>query len=287
MFNMAYESGRRRGAITLSPHLMSPAGGLYGGAALALACTMMEDATDKPTRWCTAQLISPAVLGERIELSLRIVGAGRRTAQVRVRAMSGDREVFTALGATGLGDPMLNSTFSTMPHVTTPEESKPANWEFDMDPDGTYFGLIDFREAIHTSTRGVDAPTLALWARIANVPKWTAAKHAFVADIASTAIVRAVNRSFDGNMTGMSLDNSLRTGPITESEWVLIVAYPELVHDGFGQILARLWAPDGTLVGLATQTFVMRSTARRSSPDGNVNPSVCASEASAHAARAT
>jgi acyl-CoA thioesterase len=287
MLEVGFESDSRQGAITVSHHLMSPAGGLYGGAALALACTMMEHATQKSTRWCTAQLISPAVLGERIELSTQIIGAGRRTAQLRVRAMSGDREVFNAMGATGVGDPRLNSTFSTMPQVTTADESPPARWEFDMDPDHTYFGLVDFREATVTSTLGADAPTLALWARIANVPKWTAAKRAFVADISSTAIAQAANRSAEGSVTGMSLDNSLRTGPITESEWVLVASYPELVHDGFGQGLARLWAPDGTLVGLATQTFAMRSSDRHLSPDRQASPPAHAAETSANDRRET
>ena len=97
--------------------------------------------------------------------------------------------------------------------------------------------------------------------RFGGAPTWTAARLAFVADLASTGIAQAVNKVVPGRWFGASLDNTLRPGPVTDSEWILVALHPELVHAGFGQGSVRLWDPDGSLVGLGSQTFTLKDAA--------------------------
>ena len=93
--------------------LTAPGGGFYGGAALALACSMMEYATGQPTVWCTTQLVSRATLDDVVDLRVAraLLLAGQST-QLRITATVDGRELFTAFGATGRGDPRLNKTFT-------------------------------------------------------------------------------------------------------------------------------------------------------------------------------
>ena len=70
----------------------------------------------------------------------------------------------------------------------------------------------------------------------------------------------AIHRALGGRQPGgMSLDNSIRVGPRVDTEWVLLALHPEAANDGYGHGSVHLWSPDGTLAGVASQTFAFRS----------------------------
>ena len=248
------------GSVTLHRHLMTPVQTLYGGGALAIACTAMQSLTSRPTVWCTAQIVSTASLGERIDIQVRPVKRGRRTTQVEVTGVVDDREVFRASGATGGGEPAMSATFSTMPVVTHFDDSPPAAWAFPTDRERTYFGSIEVRDATVIRADGA-VPSRALWARLLRGgATWSPAMMAFIADIVSQEIVLAIDRALGGRRPGGSLDNSIRAGATSASEWLLVALHPEFVHQGYGHGTVRLWAPDGELVGLGGQTFALRGS---------------------------
>jgi acyl-CoA thioesterase len=62
---------------------------------------------------------------------------------------------------------------------------------------------------------------------------------------------------------GTSLDNTIRVGSAASGEWVLVDGLPEQSVGGYGHGTVRLWAEDGTLVGIASQT----ATLWRQEPD--------------------
>ena len=74
------------GGIEITYKLMSPRGSFYGGAGLALACAMMEQATGRDAVWCTVQFASSAAHGDHLQLHSEVVAHGHRTSQVRVSA---------------------------------------------------------------------------------------------------------------------------------------------------------------------------------------------------------
>ncbi len=145
-----------------------------------------------------------------------------------------------------------------MPAVSPVDDSPPVTWSFGVDPATTHFASTELREAVvRGGTEGASAPSMALWARVPDRPSWSPAMLAFVADLVPMSIHRALGFRQPG---GTSLDNSLRVGPPTEAEWILLALYPEAVHDGYGHGSVHLWAPDGTLAGVASQTFALRSS---------------------------
>ena len=186
---------RLAGTAVVCHRLTAPGGGFYGGAALALACSMMEYATGQPTVWCTTQLVSRATLDDVVDLRVLRVIAGRQSTQLRITATVDGRELFTAFGATGRGDPRLNKTFTARLEANPPEESPPVQWFFNSDPEHTYFGVVEFREATVVARIGCEAPPRTFWVRFEGAPTWTAARLAFVADLASTGVIEAANKA--------------------------------------------------------------------------------------------
>jgi acyl-CoA thioesterase len=246
-----------RGEVEVTYKLMSPRGSFYGGAGLALACAMMDQATGRDTVWCTVQFTSAAGHGDRLELQSEIVARGHRTSQVRVTAQLDGREVFAAVGATGAAGGRTTATFAAMPTVSPPDESPANSWPATFDREKTHFATTEIREAVvHGGTEGSAAPSMALWARIAGAPAWTPTLLGYVADVVPMAIHRALGRRQPG---GQSLDNSLRVGPPVDTEWLLLALHPEAAQEGYGHGSVQLWSPDGILAGVAGQTFALRS----------------------------
>jgi acyl-CoA thioesterase len=246
-------------SVVIPKRLLAPGGRLYGGSILALSFAMMEQHSKRPAVWCAAQMVSPAKPKELLMLSCSESRSGRRTAQLRVVATMSDREVFCAVGSTGTRTPHASTTFAAMPAVSPPEDSPPPQWNFDPDPDHTYFGQIDLREASVMSIPGVVSPAMALWARIPRLPTWSAPKLAYVADLASTAIAQAAERAAGTRRPGASLDSSLRVGPVSETEWALVAAYPDMIHGDFAHGTVQVWDPAGPLLAIGSQTFGLRS----------------------------
>jgi acyl-CoA thioesterase len=245
------------GSAVVTHRLMSPRGAFYGGAGLALACLMMERATGRPTVWCTTQFVSGAAHGDRLAFHADVAAHGHRTSQVRVTARHDGREVFTAVGATGAPGTRTTETFAPAPSVSPIDDSPPVSLAVGVDPATTHFASTDLREAVvKGGAEGMSAPSMALWVRVPGRPSWSPAMLGFVADVVPMAIHRALGRRQPG---GMSLDNSLRVGPPTDAEWILLALHPEAAHNGYGHGTVRLWVPDGTLAGVASQTFALRS----------------------------
>jgi acyl-CoA thioesterase len=245
------------GTVDITSKLMSPRGSFYGGAGLALACAMMEQATQRATVWCTVQFASGAGHGDRLELDTDVVAHGHRTSQVRVTARVDGREVFTSVGATGAAGGRSTKTFASMPPVSPPEASARHPWPDAVEREKTHFGTTEIREAVvHGATEGSATPSMALWARVDGTPAWTPTLLAYVADVVPMSIHRALGTRQPG---GMSLDNSLRVGPPVEAEWLLLALHAEATNEGYGHGSVHLWSPDGVLAGVASQTFALRS----------------------------
>jgi acyl-CoA thioesterase len=99
--------------------------------------------------------------------------------------------------------------------------------------------------------RRVELPDngLAMWGRLRDKPTSRPAL-AFMADFVPVSVARAT-----GQMgAGISLDNSMRFGPLVDTEWVLYDYDPQFATGGYLHGGARVWSQDGTLLGYASQT---------------------------------
>jgi acyl-CoA thioesterase len=242
--------GEGQWSFELTPRLARFDGKFYGGTGIAVATAMMEAETGRAALWATAQFVGTADVGERFDCHVDVLAAGRNTSQLRMTGMVGDRLVLAAIGATGdaRAGP-LNVQFGTMPHVPGPDETPDwrPNMTFPIPTDvASWLSIVELRGA---ATPGVDS---AMWARMRDMPQ-TRATLGFLADMVPSRVVSAAGRMG----AGTSLDNAMRYGPRPETDWILVEFDPYFAAGGYAHGGARLWAQDGTLLGVASQTATL------------------------------
>jgi acyl-CoA thioesterase len=140
-----------------------------------------------------------------------------------------------------------------MPDVPGPEHGE--DW---VVPTGSR-GLMSQEFERRDVTKGVGGAVAAgrafAWVRHRSGPIVTdAAWLSIVADWALHGVVLAIGHQ----VLPSSLDNTVRQVRSAATEWLLLDIDAHAVHDGLGHCTTRIFAEDGTLVGLASQTGTMR-----------------------------
>lgn len=248
--------------LPLRMALMTGGGFLYGGAGLAAAIAAMELSTARPVVWATAQYVSFARMPGTLDLDVTISAEGRHTSQSRCTVRSGEDEILVTLATLGRKDLPITGTWARRPDVTPWQETR------EQIPDairGTVHETLDMRivhgisrrQLIKGRTHRQDTTgRSAYWVRIPGGPKVPdAADLAMVGDLVPSAFANVTGQPIGGN----SLDNTIRTARLVETEWVLADVQVHAIVDGFGYGRAHLWAEDGTLLGTASQSSVVRT----------------------------
>ena len=255
--------------LPLRPHVMSAGGFLYGGAGLAAAIAAMELSTGRPVVWATAQYIAHARPPGTLRLDVVISAHGRNTTQARcvVTHDTGDggaAEILVALATLGRKDLPVAGTWAHPPAVTPWQETRQ---QLPAAVLGTVHEALDMRIVHGVSRRQLlkgrthrdPSGRAAFWLRIPGGRKVPdAADLAMVGDVVPASFANVSGEPITGN----SLDNTIRTAELVETEWVLADVQVHALQDGFGYGRAHLWAEDGTLLGTASQSSVIRTPGR-------------------------
>jgi acyl-CoA thioesterase len=236
--------GDRRWSFELTSGLTRHDGKLFGGTGIAVTVAAMEAETGRDALWTTVQYASSADLGARIDCSIEVLARGKRTSQLRMTATADDRVVLAAVGATGAPRRgSIEAQIPAMPAMPAPEEC--TDWGFmshrhGADRPPSWMQLAEMRHVPEGS---------AIWARMRS-GLHTRATIAFLADMIPSSVARAAGKTGGGT----SLDNSLRYGRLVDSDWILLDMDPWFATGGYLHGAARVWAVDGTLLGVASQT---------------------------------
>jgi acyl-CoA thioesterase len=238
--------GDGRWTFELTPPLSRMDGKLYGGTGIAVAVATMEAETARDAVWATVQFAGSADIGERVECHVEVLASGRRTSQLRLTATVGDRTVLAAVGATGAHrQGPIEAQIGTMPDVPGPEDAGEWNhrWREATMADVGWHLVAEMRHVELADNR------FAIWSRMRDQPQ-SRATIAFLADMVPSSVARAAG--YMGG--GTSLDNAMRFGRFTGTDWVLLDFDPWLAAGGYLHGGARVWGEDGTLLGYANQT---------------------------------
>jgi acyl-CoA thioesterase-2 len=244
---------------------LSTAGGfLFGGVGLAAGVEAMESVTGRPAIWAAAQYLSYAPTGSVVDFEVTVAVSGHHISQARCMGRVDGNEILTINAALGRRPAQTDGVWTTRPDLPRPEVSPvravPAVFE------GTINHRLDVRMALGRSPDQLDGTqgdgASALWVRMPEVLEVSAAALAVFGDLVPSGIGQALGRYGGGN----SLDNTLRMIQLVPTEWVLVDVHIQAVHNGFGHGLAHLWAEDGTLLGTASQSVVVRHWKDRQPP---------------------
>ena len=235
---------------------LTPAGAVQGGVIFAAVVEAMEGATARPLVWATGQCLSHLAHPAVATVSVEALVTGHQTTQARAVMTHDGVEVMVAMGALGARPFAHGGTWGTAPTVPEPQACPPR--AVPGLADGT--AVCEVRAAIGRSLAAVDGSPgpgrSASWVRLPGGGRRTAGAGdlAIVGDFVMLEVADALGVAVTGN----SLDNTLRMVDRAETEWVLIDATVHAVSDGFCPVTALLWSEQRTLLGLATQTLVLR-----------------------------
>ncbi|WP_157217370.1 acyl-CoA thioesterase [Flavisphingomonas formosensis] len=234
-----------------------PGGFLFGGAGLGACIGAVERSLGRATVWATSQYLSYAPIGSRLDIAVSPLVDGRYTSQARASAHVAGREVLGAALSLGVRPDGPRRQWIQPPEVPGPAECPVAavgwnrapddlhtrievrvakGWDFDRDADGR--AILWIRP---TQDYPIDRPMLAL-----------------MGDFVPTSIGNALARE-QRDLVVNSLDNCMRFLSLVETEWVLCDVALNGAADGFGHGRMHLFAQDGTLLAMASQSMVIRA----------------------------
>jgi len=239
--------------------LLTPAGTLQGGAGLGATCEAMQLISGRPVIWATAQYLSYAPGTAPVDIEVTVEVSGHNTTQARATLSRDGREILTTHAALGRRDFPFEDDWAARPDVPAPADCPPYRF---FDPNRDDLGqMVEFRLAkgrqlddIVAAPRRGDG-SFALWVRCWEGPRTvTVGDLAFLGDFMPLGFAEALGAPYAGN----SLDNTIRVGRLTQTEWVLISVDVRQVVNGIGYGCADIFSDDGTLLGGVGQSSVLR-----------------------------
>jgi acyl-CoA thioesterase II len=264
-FGLKRTDDPRRWRMPIVPGLTSGRGALFGGCGLGAAIEVMEQLTGRPCVWATAQYLTYTEPPSVLELDAVEVVRGHHISQARVIAHVGETEVLTVLGALGNRPFPYEGQWARRPDVPSPEECAPRPHMNEFED--TIRSRLDERLAagrpFYELTGEPGDGNSAIWVWLPELLEMSAPALAIIGDFVPSGIGQALGWRAGGN----SLDNTLRVAHRTATDWVLADIRVHAVADGFGHGLVHLWAEDGTLLGTASQSTIVRAWHHDAAPD--------------------
>lgn len=234
---------------------------LFGGAGLAAAIAAVETETGRPTVWAAAQYLSYARPPATLDLDVVVPVAGRHSSQARVTGHVGDTEILTVNAALGQRPAAVSMQWPEMPSAPPPQDCAPMTYGWRRAEDDVHAHV---EQRIAAGRFGADrdqgGPSpdgrSLMWARSRD-PDLAVDRVllALMADFLPAGIGHAMGAQAGAN----SLDNTIRFAHVVPTEWVLLDIHIHAVHDGFVHGAMRLFAEDGTLMALGSQSMIVRS----------------------------
>jgi acyl-CoA thioesterase len=241
--------------MPVTPAVSSGNGSLFGGCGLAAGIEAMESASGRPVIWATAQYLAYAKPPGVLDIEVILAVTGHQVTQARAIARVDGTEILTVNAALGRRGLEAAGQWAEMPAVPAPDDCPPRqHWR----PQGE--SIAARIEARVAKGRNPDELTgepgggrTALWARLPDVDV-SSTTLAVLGDFVPSGIGQALGLRAGGN----SLDNTIRVARVVPTEWVLLDIRIHGVANGFGHGLVHLWAQDGTLLGTASQSAIVR-----------------------------
>jgi acyl-CoA thioesterase II len=242
-------------SFKVDERLSTPRKFLFGGCGLAAGIVALEEASERPTIWASAQYLSYALVGAEVNVTTELAVVGANVTQARATAYVEDREILTINAAMGTGHLNALAPSMVMPDAPDPEGCEPLQRHFDIK--GTIFQHLDCRVALHRTANEEDSlrsGSSAIWAKIPGHADPSAATLAIFGDIVSGGVIQLTGQP----TMGRSLDNTLRVATLVATEWVLLEINMHALVNGFAQGTGFLWSQSGTLLASASQSIAAK-----------------------------
>lgn len=143
-----------------------------------------------------------------------------------------------------------------MPVVSPPEAARPFVLPWEHVTTGSFVERME-RFLVPEMPELVARGRAAMWVRVPGWPIGSPASQGFIADIIPMAIGMAIGQGPGGT----SLDNTVRIVVADPTDdWILLDIESEGLTRSVGCGRVRLWRRDGTLIGVGTQSAIIRTS---------------------------
>lgn len=231
---------------------------LFGGVGHAAAISAIKAVTDRELLWSSAQFSSFARRGDILDIDVHVSASGRHTTQASAIVRLGDSLVLRVAAACGDRPAQPSHQWTLMPDMPSPQEC--VEWPIWPKQEGGFNKRMELRLApgspgTRERTGSLETTgNLRIWTRFRDSTPIDVAALAILGDLIPAGVASAFGRKGGGN----SLDNSLRVCAVVPTQWVLCDIQIDSVQRGFAHGAARLFAQDGTLMAVASQTIIVR-----------------------------
>jgi acyl-CoA thioesterase len=251
--------------LPVSPGVSTPGRFLFGGCGLAAGVAAMEHASGRPAVWASAQYLSYAPTGSVVDFVVNLSVVGHQTTQARAIGRVDGTEILMVNAALGRRPLDVAGTWISPPEVPSHEQC--ARRATPPEFSGTVLERVEMRLAKGRQYEDLDGTPgdgrCALWARLPGQLEPSSAWLSVLGDYVPSGVAQALGFPSIGN----SLDNTIRVVQLVPiSEWILCDIHIEAIAHGFGHGHAYLWAEDNTLLGVASQSVIVRVGRRPRSP---------------------
>ena len=235
--------------LPVVPGISTGGGFLFGGCGLGAAIAALEQTTGRPIVWATAQYLSFARPPSIMDIDVTVAVDGRQTTQARAVGHVGGTEILTVNAALGRREFPEQGQWAVRPDVPPPDECPRREPRWNVGD--SILNRLDQRWALPGDD---DSGHCAVWTRMPDLLAVSAPALAVLGDY----VPLGLSTTLTNEITSNSLDNTLRVGRIVPTEWVLVDIRVDLVAEGFGHGFVYLWAEDGTLMAMASQSALVR-----------------------------
>lgn len=244
--------------VCVGPASMDPF--MYGGMGLAAGIGAMQRTVGRPLIWASAQYLSFAGLGEELELRVEVPSHGRTVSHTRVSGRVGDREVITVVASFGARENQPAIQFSHAPQMPAPQDCEVVELYPPQGPSSRLGRRMEIRmlpgELAAHRDRGIasDSGKINLWMRTTEPVDVDPGVLALFADQVPAVIAMAIGMRGGGS----SLDNTLRIVQQVPTTWVLCEVDAHGAGSGMGHGDIHLYAETGELLGVGSQSCLLR-----------------------------
>jgi len=231
---------------------------LFGGAGMSAAIRAMEQTCQRPVIWATAHYLSFAPLGAIADFDVHEAVVGNSISQVRVVAHIGDLQVLTVNAALGQRQGPSDQ-WRKAPDVPPPEDCPPVRHWRGGSGESIHARFETRLAAGRYPTQKIEGGRsedgrLVTWVRSTDGLCASADLLAVIADFVPQATSHALGYHAGGN----SLDNTVRFGRITPTDWILCDIRIEMIENGIIHGAIHLFSRDGVLMATCSQSLILR-----------------------------
>lgn len=242
--------------LPVTPGICTGFNFLFGGAAMAAATVALEEATERPLVWATAQYLSFVRPPSTMDITVTPQVAGNQVTQARATGTADGHDIIAVTAALGSRPVEAGGAWRSPPAVPPPDDCPMAD-HFRGVPTGIRERL-DTRLAEGRRTDQLDGVRgtgrTVLWVRMPELDDLGAAALGILGDHVPFGISQALGLPAGGN----SLDNTLRIARLVPTEWALLDIGIDAIANGFAHGRIDMWSQDGVLMATGTQSAVVR-----------------------------